>query len=159
MSLVSRVNYTFSPDLTFEFYGQALLSSGDYVRYKQLAAPESFAFDAFQEGSYLSVGGPAVCSGGRTCEDEANQRYVDFDGDGTTDYSFFDRDFNVRSLRATGVLRWEYRPGSTIFFVWQRRQSDNSSLGNFDFERDLGAMFDADADDRLIVKVNLWLSN
>jgi len=159
LSLVSRVNYTFSPDLTFEFYGQALLSSGDYVSYKQLAAPESFAFDAFEEGSYSSAGGAAVCLGGRTCEDDSNQRYVDFDGDGTTDYSFFDRDFNVRSLRATGVLRWEYRPGSTIFFVWQRRQAGSSSLGDFDFGRDWRAMFDADADDRLIVKLNLWLSN
>ena len=57
------------------------------------------------------------------------------------------------------MLRWEYRPGSTIFFVWQRRQAGSSSTGDFDFGRDLGAMFDANADDRFIMKVNLWLSN
>ena len=28
------------------------------------------------------------------------------------------RDFNSRSLNGNAVLRWEYRPGSTMFFVW-----------------------------------------
>ncbi|MBT6373263.1 MAG: hypothetical protein HOJ74_00920, partial [Gemmatimonadales bacterium] len=152
-------NYTFTPDLTFEFYSQALLSSGDYTRYKQLAAPETYSFDAFEEGTYSEAGGTPTCLGGRTCENSVHTRFIDFDGNGTTDSSFQDRDFNVRSLRTTAVLRWEYRPGSTIFFVWQRRQAGSSSTGDFDFGRDLGAMFDANADDRFIMKVNLWLSN
>ena len=40
---------------------------------------------------------------------------VDFTGDGNADYSFSDRDFNVRSLVGNAVLRWEYRPGSTLW--------------------------------------------
>ncbi|MBT7692970.1 MAG: carbohydrate binding family 9 domain-containing protein [Gemmatimonadales bacterium] len=159
LSAVTRANYTFTPDLTFEFYSQALLSSGDYTRYKQLAAPETYSFDAFEEGTYSEAGGTPTCLGGRTCENSVHTRFIDFDGNGTTDSSFQDRDFNVRSLRTTAVLRWEYRPGSTIFFVWQRRQAGSSSTGDFDFGRDLGAMFDANADDRFIMKVNLWLSN
>ena len=64
----------------------------------------------------------------------------------------------MRSLRSTAVLRWEYRPGSTLFFVWQHRQTDRVSLGDFDVGRDLGALFDAPSDDVLIVKANVWLS-
>ena len=56
-----------------------------------------------------------------------------FNGDGTADYSFADRDFNVRSLIGNAVLRWEYRPGSTIFLVWQRQQAASSGVGDFDF--------------------------
>jgi hypothetical protein len=82
---------------------------------------------------------------------------VDFDRDGAADFDFGERDFNVRSLIGNAVLRWEYRPGSTIFFVWQRRQADRALLGDFDFGRDAGALFDAPADDRFIVKVNYWL--
>jgi hypothetical protein len=82
---------------------------------------------------------------------------VDFDDDGSTDSSFTDRDFNVRSLVGNVVLRWEYRPGSTVFVVWQRRQSDRALLGDLDFGRDAGALFDAPADDRFILKVNYWL--
>jgi hypothetical protein len=83
-------------------------------------------------------------------------RYVDFDGNGSADQAFVDRDFNLRSLRATAVLRWEYRPGSTVFLVWQRSQADRASVGDFDFGRDADALFGAPADNRFIVKVNYW---
>ena len=56
--------------------------------------------------------------GGRTCVEESGRRHIDFDGDGVSEYSFNDRDFNVRSLIGNIVLRWEYRPGSTVFLVW-----------------------------------------
>jgi len=55
------------------------------------------------------------------------------------------------------VLRWEYRPGSTVFLVWQRRQVGRVGFGDFDFGRDLGALWDAPSDDRFILKVNYWL--
>jgi hypothetical protein len=82
---------------------------------------------------------------------------VDFDADGLADYSFADRDFNFRSLIGNAVLRWEYRPGSTIFFVWQRQQSQSVALGDFDLGRDTGALFGLPADNRFIVKMNYWL--
>jgi hypothetical protein len=41
--------------------------------------------------------------------------------------------------------------------VWQRAQSDNDSVGNFDFGRDVNGLFGAPADDRFIIKVNYWL--
>ena len=31
--------------------------------------------------------------------------------------------FNVQSLRANAVLRWEWRPRSTLFGVWQQDRS------------------------------------
>ena len=154
LSMVTRVNVTFTPLLSLELFAQPLVSTGDFVAYKQLAAAESFDFDVFQEGAMSGAG----CSGGRTCEDASHQRFVDFDGDGVSDLSFADRDFNVRSLRSTAVIRWEYRPGSTLFFVWQHRQADRSALGAFDAGRDLRALFDAPSDDVFIVKANVWLS-
>ncbi len=143
LSMVTRLNVTFTPKLSLELFAQPLVTSADFVRYKQLAAPGTFDFDVFQEGA-------------RTYTDASGTRYIDFDGDGTPDDDFTDRDFNLRSLRATAVLRWEYRPGSEIFVVWQRRQSDRAAVGDFDFGRDAHALFGAPADDRFIVKVNYW---
>ena len=138
-SMETRVDWTFTPTLSLQLYAQPLLSSGDYIRYKQLETAETFDF--------VSLTPTQV---GQTQD-------VDFDNNGSTDFSFTDRDFNVRSLIGNAVLRWEYRPGSTIFFVWQRQQAERALLGDFDFGRDASALFGAPADDRFIVKVNYWL--
>jgi hypothetical protein len=138
-SLETRIDWTFTPTLSLQLYAQPLLSSADYLKYKQLGAAGTFDFVDLMP---TNVGGT---------------QEVDFDGDGTADYSFADRDFNFRSLIGNAVLRWEYRPGSTIFFVWQRAQSETARVGDFDFGRDAGALFGAPTDDRFIVKVNYWL--
>jgi len=153
--LETRLNVTFSPHMTLQLFAQPLLSSGDFLTYKQLAAPRSFSFDEFEEGPYTP--GPALCGGGRTCRAPDGTRYIDFDGDGTADHSFEDRDFNVRSLIGNAVFRWEYRPGSAIFLVWQRQQEDEVMLGGFDFTRDARALFRAPARNVFLIKASYWL--
>lgn len=154
VSMVTRLNWTFSPRLTLQLYAQPLISAADYVTYKQLAQPGTFDFLGFSEGRAAA----GECVDGATCEDGDHIRYFDLDGDGSVDYSRPDLDFNLRTLRANAVLRWEYRPGSTIFFVWQRRQSNLAETGDFDFGRDLGALGDASAENTFIIKANIWLS-
>jgi len=156
-SLETRVNWTFTPDLSFQLFAQPLLSSGDYTAYKQLAAARSFDFLRFDEGEAVLTADGVRCSEGSICLAPDGRQHVDLDGDGLTDLDFRDRDFNVRSLVGNAVLRWEYRPGSTIFLVWQRDQRDASGVGDFDFRRDVDALLGAPADDRFIVKVNYWL--
>lgn len=154
-AMEARVDWTFSPDLSLQLFAQPLLSSGDYLSYKQLAASQSFDFDEFTPGTGTVVGSDVLCSA-TVCEVDGVQ-HVDFDEDGVADYSFDDRDFNVRSLIGNAVLRWEYRAGSTIFFVWQRSQAGSVGVGDFDFGRDIDALFGAPAVNRFIVKVNYWL--
>ncbi|MDZ7781280.1 MAG: DUF5916 domain-containing protein [Gemmatimonadota bacterium] len=154
-SMEGRVNWTFTPDVSLQVFAQPLLSSGDYVRYKQLGRAESFDFDAFVPGTGHEVGGDVRCDAS-ICELDGTQ-HVDFDGDGTADHAFTDRDFNFRSLIGNAVLRWEYRPGSTVFFVWQRQQSQRAAVGDFDLRRDTDALFGLPADNRFIIKVNYWL--
>ena len=157
LSLETRLDYTFSPTLTFQLYAQGLLSSGDYLRYKQLNNPSTFDFRYFAEGSALTVGGEVLCAAGSICRDASGTQHVDLDGDGLSDFAFGDRDFNVRSLVGNAVLRWEYRPGSTIFLVWQRQQRDSAAVGDFDFGRDIDQLWGIPADNRFILKINYWL--
>ena len=49
-------------------------------------------------------------------------------------------DFNYRSFRTTNVLRWEYRPGSALFVVWQQGREDVAPLGDFQFGRDFSGL-------------------
>jgi len=139
LEIGTRLDWTFSPALTLQLFAQPLLSSGDYVTYKQLAAAQTFDFIDL---------GPSDPSGTQS---------VDFNGDGVTDFTFDDEDFNFRSLIGNVVLRWEYRPGSAVFLVWQHGQEDTAEAGDFDFGRDLSALFKAPSDDRFILKINYWL--
>ncbi|RKU17224.1 hypothetical protein C6500_15640 [Candidatus Poribacteria bacterium] len=44
-------------------------------------------------------------------------------------------DFHMRSLRGNTVLRWEFRPGSTLFLVWsQSREIALEDIGEADLE-------------------------
>lgn len=156
VSMETRLDWTFTPHLTLQLFAQPLLSSGDFVTYKQLERSRSFEFQRFTEGTAAAVGDGVRCSGGSICA-FGDEQHVDVDGDGRADFSFGERDFNVRSLIGNAVLRWEYRPGSTIFLVWQRRQADRALLGDFDLGRDFDALVGAPSDDRFIIKVNYWL--
>ena len=69
-----------------------------------------------------------------------------------------DPDFNFRSFRTTNVLRWEYKPGSTLFVVWQQGREDTLSHGSFNFDRDFGGVFDAPATNVFLVKWSYWLN-
>ena len=67
-------------------------------------------------------------------------------------------DFNTKSLRGNVVMRWEYKPGSTLFLVWYLSQSDFSRPGQFSPLRDLGSAFGADATHIFMVKASYWLN-
>ena len=66
--------------------------------------------------------------------------------------------FNYRSFRTTNVLRWEYKPGSTLFVVWQQGRERTLDRGTFDFNRDFGAVFDAPAHNVFLVKFAYWIN-
>jgi hypothetical protein len=67
--------------------------------------------------------------------------------------------FNEKQFRSNTVVRWEYRPGSTIFFVWsQGRDQSDRDLGSFSPSRDYGNLFAAHPDNTFLVKASYWLS-
>ena len=69
-----------------------------------------------------------------------------------------DPDFNYRSFRTTNVLRWEYKPGSTLFVVWQQGRENTITDGSFDFGRDFKGAFEAPGRNVFLVKWAYWLN-
>lgn len=66
-------------------------------------------------------------------------------------------DFDARQFRSNAVVRWEYRPGSTLFVVWQQgRNRSDPGPRRFDAWRDLGGLFGARPDNTLLVKASYW---
>jgi hypothetical protein len=157
LSMRTRLNVAFSPTLSLQLFAQPLLASGDYTSYKQLARPESFDFLHFTRGTARSTAGGVICSGGAMCT-SGGVVYVDYNGDGAPDFSFDQQDFNVRSLRGNAVLRWEFRPGSILYFVWQQSRRADESFGNFSFSRDFSGLLNAPPSNTFIVKASYFLN-
>jgi len=72
-------------------------------------------------------------------------------------FTFDDPNFTSRSLRGTAVLRWEYRPGSTMFFVWTQQRSGSDAYGDFDFRRDARSLLGDRPDNVFLVKATYWI--
>ncbi len=67
-------------------------------------------------------------------------------------------DFNYRSFRTTNVLRWEYKPGSALFVVWQQGREDVLADGRFRFGPDFRGVFGAPARNVFLVKWSYWIN-
>jgi uncharacterized protein DUF5916 len=154
-----RANVTFSPALSFQLYAQPYAFAGDYSGFKELAARKTFDFNTYgrDNGSTVTPGDPAVCGedGPALCAG------VDPDGPGPAkQFALYNPDFRTRSLKTNAVLRWEYRPGSTLFLVWTHSRSgyvpyDASVYLGDDLSR--AAFYDRPTN-VLLVKFNYWLS-
>ena len=158
LEIDARFNITLTPRVTIEIFAQPLLSSGKYQNLKELRAPRSFDFNRYGVDAGTLTEVPA----GRSYE-------IDPDGTGpATPFRVDNEDFNIRSLRSNVVFRWEWRPGSTLFLVWQQTRSgrldasDPDSpfyrVGNFRLGRDAGDLFELRPDNVFMIKLSYWLN-
>ena len=78
-----------------------------------------------------------------------------------------DRDFHLNSLRANVVLRWEWRPGSTLYLVWQQDRAGRYGVadalpgrdpGTFDLRESLDDLRNTRPVNVLLFKVSFWLN-
>jgi Domain of unknown function (DUF5916)/Carbohydrate family 9 binding domain-like len=128
-SMNVRLNYTMTPDLTLELYGQPFVSRGEYTDFREVSStPDAESYDA---------------------------RFQPYDPPPEED-----RQFKVTSLITNSVLRWEYRPGSTLFVVWQHGREGPGPNDRFrqSWTRDYRRLFDLHPENTFLIKVAYWLS-
>ena len=67
--------------------------------------------------------------------------------------------FRVREFRSNTVVRWEYRPASVLFLVWQQGRSlYDPTASDFSFPNDVTRVFDAHPMNTLLVKASFWFN-
>jgi hypothetical protein len=140
-----RVNWTFTPELSLQVFMQPLISYNAFTRFKELARPESYDFLVYGEK-------------GSTWD---QQRFIaDPDGPAgpAAPIEIGDKDFTYKGLRGNIVLRWEYRPGSQIFFVWTQSRNDDQKTDGFDIGGSTRRLLDLKADNIVLVKWSHYFS-
>ena len=143
VSMQLRASYTFKPDLTLDIYAEPFAASGRYLE---------FGETRIARGRELRVYG----TDGTTFERLEDGSAVVTDGDDR--FTLRNYDFNVRSYRSNVVLRWEWRPGSTLFVVWQQNRASRTDEGSHVGVGDLFGSFSAPGDNIFAIKTTLWTS-
>ncbi len=152
VSVETRIDWTFTPQLSLQLFAQPYVSAGSYSGFKAFRRPGTYEFEVYG----ACPAGPMPTGTGSLCRDESGY-LADADGPGPAPaIRFGDPDFTFRSLRGNAVLRWEYRPGSAIFFVWQQERARQLALGDFDFTRDYGALFREPGRNAFLIKATYW---
>ena len=66
---------------------------------------------------------------------------------------------NFKAFNSNVVLRWEYRPGSTLFVVWSQGRVDQNDVDTGrPMPQDFRRLFDQHPENTFLVKVSYWLS-
>lgn len=146
LSLAMSMNVTVAPTLTVAVMAQPFLASGRFGGPKELAAPRTYDFRPY------SVDGGSA-------RDSSGTWTVDPDGAGpASPFTYTDPSFNSRALNGTASVRWDWRPGSTMYLVWQQRRASTGTAGDFELTRDAEQLMHADAENTVTFKVNYWLN-
>jgi hypothetical protein len=141
-----RLNYTLKPDVTLEVFLEPFAASGRYYRFGELTAGRTR--DILRYGQ-----------SGTTISQQADKSYLVTDSRGAqpTTFTIPFPDFNVRSVISNMVVRWEYRPGSTFFLVWQQNRDGFEPNGELVQLGDLFGGFKSKGTNFLALKANFWI--
>ncbi len=129
VGITLRLNYTFTPTVSLQVYAQPFISKGRYSDVRELSATPRAARYEDRYRPYTLA--PISDPGG----------------------------FNYKAFNSNVVFRWEYRPGSTLFVVWnQGRQGYAGAEGTGDFKDDLRDLFGGHPTNTFLVKLSYWLN-
>jgi hypothetical protein len=129
-SATVRLNYTFTPSVSIQAYTQPFVSKGTYSDVRQLSStPRADNYD----DRYTIFNNAAVAAnpGG----------------------------FNFKEFQSNLVFRWEYKPGSTLFAVWNEgRQGSNPVEGTNSVQGDVSDLLRLHPANTFLVKMSYWLN-
>jgi hypothetical protein len=138
-----RVSYTFKPDVSLDVYAEPFAASGRYDGYGEMLRPLDM---------HLRMYG----TDGTTITRQADGTFRVTDG--AAAFTIPNREFRNLSYRSNVVLKWEWRPGSTLYAVWQQNRASSTFDGSPIGAGELFDSWSAPGDNIFLVKSTLWLS-
>ncbi|MEO8561998.1 MAG: DUF5916 domain-containing protein [bacterium] len=139
-----RASYARSSRMSFQLYAQPFVSAGEYRRFGEVgnarATRMAQRVRLFDDAAITASpeGGLAVSRTGGALH--------------------FDRpDYAFGELRSNAVMRWEYRPGSTLFLVWSQGRTIDGEPEPFDMGGQSRELLRAPSTNVLLIKISHWL--
>ncbi|MBN1483043.1 carbohydrate binding family 9 domain-containing protein [candidate division KSB1 bacterium] len=149
LGMTLRLDFALTPELTIQYYGNPYVSVGDYHNIKRITNPRA---DHYKDLYHIFT------SEEIRYDAQNNQYHIDETGDGYIDYSIDNPDFTFWEFRSNFVLRWEYKLGSTFYFVWTHGRSAWDNIGGSSLHDGFDSMDRAIPDNIYLVKFNYWFS-
>ena len=142
LTVKAQVNVT--PDISIQFYGSPFTSIASFDDFKEAANTTANKYeDRFHRFSSDQIS-------------FADGRYTVKQGDKA--FSFPNPDFSFNEFRSNLVARWEYLPGSTLYFVWEHSMSNRDRFYAKGWGDNLDRMFGIPSSNTFMVKLNYWFS-
>jgi hypothetical protein len=126
VSATLRTSYVFTNRLTLQLYGQLLLAAEHYSQFRSIHVDASASRPVVELDQLMPTAAPAA-----------------------------DPDSEETNLNLSAVLRWEFRPGSTLFLVYSRFQAP-ALTPEREARLDLGALRDGPASDAIRLKLSYY---
>lgn len=148
LSMVLRLDYYITPELSIQYYANSFTSSGSYSSFKAVQDDQRRVYS----GGYKALPNDLLIY------DSEHKVYFARNDKGITEYIIFKPDFTSRQFRSNLVLRWEYSAGSSFYLVWSQGRSSYMRDNNFSFSDILQGHSDIYPDNIFLVKINHWFS-
>jgi len=139
LSATFRVDYNITPLLSVQYYGSPYVSIGNFSNFKWVNNPKAEQYD--ERFQLLN----AVLTTGN--------QYVTPEG-----FSFSNPDFIYTQFRSNLVFRWEYLPGSKLYFVWSNEQTLYETTSMATSKEAFTSFGNATSKNIFLVKLNYWFS-
>jgi hypothetical protein len=143
-SFTFRINYNITPDISIQYYGSPFISSGKYSDFKKATDTHSGNI----EDRYHSYTEEEISF------NESGNAYII--NEGTSIYSFGNPDFSFRQYRSNLVARWEYRPGSTFYLVWENNRNSRENIYYSSYGYNLSELFGVQPTNVFMAKISFW---
>jgi hypothetical protein len=133
-----RIDYFITPEISLQYYGSPFASIGKYSEFKEITnTPRAKNYnDRFEVMHPMLLGGNYVFGS----------------------YSISNPDFTFNQFRSNLVFRWEYKPGSQLFFVWGNERTGWKNDANTKVGDAISQLKNVASSNIFLIKLSYWFS-
>jgi hypothetical protein len=140
-----RAELFVTPELSLQYYGSPYASIGKFMDFKRVENADSKNLsDRFKTLTVTEMNG--------------NNYVVDENNNPVLNLTTSNPDFNFQEFRSNFVLRWEYKTGSTFYFVWTNNRSHYENEYNPSIGNSLKGISKVAAQNAFMLKLSYWFS-